>query len=220
MVLITFVKLDKIAAPSPDTDNQVSVQFRMLLGVKQLFSVEGVQLQLVAALADVVADEHRKLLDGLVVAEDALIKFDGQWSSVDDILQLWLAERAHHRHRALMAKEHTWGEVGRDNLSCRTSVRSCRQSVGMEHIVHGCTGTCTPDATALVALTLQALDKRSEQLAADSIRFLHVHTHLRSLVTQAVLKILMALEVVLKRICKLLKSYRLVFVVVFLDYSK
>ena len=92
MILITFIKFYKISAPSPYTDNKVAMQFRMFLCIEQLFPVQGVQLQLMSSLTHIVADQHRKLFNCLLIAEDTFIKFNRQRASVYDIFQHRLAE--------------------------------------------------------------------------------------------------------------------------------
>ena len=50
-------------------------------------------------LHDECLDEHSQLADALFVAEHGLVEFQGQWSAVDDSLEMRLGERLYHRDR-------------------------------------------------------------------------------------------------------------------------
>ena len=88
MILITFIKFYKISAPSPDSHNKVPVQFRVDFCIKESVSVKGIQLKLMTPHLHVRAYQHRKFLHGLIVSEDAFVKFDGERSSVYGIFKM------------------------------------------------------------------------------------------------------------------------------------
>ena len=92
MILITFIKFYKISAPSPDSHNQVPVQFRMHFRIKKLIPVKGVQLQLMASHLHIGTYQHRQFLHGLVIAEDAFVKLYCKRPSVDGIFKVRLRE--------------------------------------------------------------------------------------------------------------------------------
>ena len=167
MVLIAFIQFNEIAAPTPYPYYEIPVQFRVLLGIKESVTVQGVELQLVAAQAHVITDEHCQFLHRLVVAEDALVQFDGEGAAVDGVFQVLLGEGPHHRNRSLLAQEHAGREVGGDYLSGAAAVRGCRKILGVEDIIHGRTGACTPDAATLVPLAPEAFCKGLQEGRAD-----------------------------------------------------
>ena len=105
MVLVAFVKFDEIAAPSPDPDYELAMFLWMCLCIKEFFPAYGVQLELVASEGDECLDEHSQLADALFVAEHGLVEFQGQWSAVDDSLEMRLGERLYHRDRSLLLHE-------------------------------------------------------------------------------------------------------------------
>ena len=92
MILITLVELYEIAAPTPNANNKVAVKLRVSLRLEQLIAVESVELQLMTSETDVRADKHSQLLDGLLIAEDAVIQLDGERTAIDGILEIWLRE--------------------------------------------------------------------------------------------------------------------------------
>jgi len=76
VILVFSVELDKICAPSPDPDDEVSIFLRFPLSVEKLVAIYRVELHLVAAPGDEQFHEVGDLVLALLVVERAL------WNSI------------------------------------------------------------------------------------------------------------------------------------------
>ena len=92
MILIIHVKLIKIAAPSPDADDQIAVILRVGLRVKKAGVIDRIELQLMSAAKDEQLYKLRDLGDGFVLRKYAVGKLDGQRTAVDNLGHIMLGK--------------------------------------------------------------------------------------------------------------------------------
>ena len=85
MVLVVFVKLIKISAPTPYSDNQIRILLRMLLCINKPVAVDRIELQLVSAQFDIFLNEHGCLLYTHIISQNGIVYFYCKRSAVDDI---------------------------------------------------------------------------------------------------------------------------------------
>lgn len=88
----------------------------VLLRVEQAIAVDRVQLQLMPAALHEQLDEPRDFLRSLIVAEEGVVKFEGERTAVADPLQMRFGERVNHGEHALEFDIEGGGIIGAERL--------------------------------------------------------------------------------------------------------
>ena len=84
MILKLLVQFNEISAPSPDSDNESSVIFRMYLCIKQNISVDGIELKLMASTLPEQINEFCSLVHPICFPEKRIVEFNCQRSAIAD----------------------------------------------------------------------------------------------------------------------------------------
>ena len=151
VILVFPVQLDKIAAPTPDPNDEIPVLLRVVLGVQEAVPVYGVDLDLVSAQEDVGADQRRHLGNTVRRAEEGVVKLDGQGAAVDRAGQVRFAEGFYHRYWSRTSTEEAGGKIGGDGFPGPAAVGSGSQVFCVPEVVHGRSGPGPEAATPVVA---------------------------------------------------------------------
>ena len=100
MFLIGKVKLVEVAAPAPDTHNEVGVIFGVLLGIEQARAIDRIELKLMTAELYEGFDELCSFFDALVVAENGVVKLKCERTAVDYLRHIKFREREYYRQKS------------------------------------------------------------------------------------------------------------------------
>ena len=85
VILERRIKLVEISAPTPNAHDKVGIFFGMRLGIKQNFSVDRIELQLMAAQINKALYKLRRLFYTDVVAQNAVVYLKGKRTAVYDV---------------------------------------------------------------------------------------------------------------------------------------
>ena len=84
MVLERRIQFVEIAAPPPNTHDQIRVLSGVFLRVNELFAVDGVYLELVSANQNKALDKARNLFDAIRIAEGRVMDLSRERAAVGD----------------------------------------------------------------------------------------------------------------------------------------
>ncbi len=83
MILILFVQLHEISAPSPYSYDQIVVIFRVLLGIQHGIPVYRVDLHLMPSQIDIGFYQSRNLGDAFLSTEQSIVQLNGERAAID-----------------------------------------------------------------------------------------------------------------------------------------
>ena len=100
VILIRFIEFAEVSRPSPNTDDEVLVIFGMLLGVKEYFTVYGVELELMSSESDERFDKTGGLLYAVVGIEHRRMELECERSAVYGVDEMLFCERLDYGKRS------------------------------------------------------------------------------------------------------------------------
>jgi len=92
VVLEFHIKLVEVAAPTPYTDDEIGVVFRMLLCIEKSVAVDGVELGLMTAELYECLNKRSHLFNAYIIAKHRVVDLNGKRTTVDDVGQIILGE--------------------------------------------------------------------------------------------------------------------------------
>ena len=186
MILEGLVKLYEIRAPSPDADDETFVFFGMCLGVEEGIAVDGVELELMTAALDEIADEGSNLRAVFIGGEQSGIKFERQGTAVADLGEVGFRIGTDDCHGIVQLCEQGGGVVRGKRLVVAASVGRCADGFRVPQIEHCGARAGTPDAAAFVGLAFQRTGERFRQPDHFGVCFVVSGTGFRRFVAQEV----------------------------------
>ena len=123
LILERLIELDKVAAPAPNANDQISVGVRALLRGKKVVAVHGVELELMSAAKDEQPDERGDFFNAVRRAKDGIVQFERERPSVCNADKMLLCKGLYDRHRAFDAGKQTRGIVCGERIARIAPVR-------------------------------------------------------------------------------------------------
>ena len=123
MILIFFIQFHKITAPAPDSDDQVMIFFRVLLGIQHGITVYGIDLHLMASHINEGLDQRCHFGNALLTAEQRIMQFNGERASVNGMLQTRTGKGFDNGNRPLAVDKQTGRVITGEAFSWRSRYR-------------------------------------------------------------------------------------------------
>lgn len=199
MVLIFNVQLIEIAAPSPNTNDQIRVVFGVRLRVEKPLAIQRIDLQLMSAEFDENFYQQRRFLYTHIVSEHAVVQLDRQRTAVYDICHIVFGKRTHDRQQSVRSHIQARRKTGGIRLRSFSAVGSRGTRFAEIHVHTRTARSGAPDTAVTVVFAVQIVRKSVYQAQRDIIDVIVVVPHLRAS-SQCISYFGKVLEIVVQRL--------------------